>query len=236
MLAFFFILAAMGGYLLGSIPFGLVLTRAAGLGDVRAIGSGNIGATNVLRTGRKDLALATLLLDAGKAGAALSDHPRTCRRVAAENRTGIGGRRGRFCRPLLPGVAKLQGRQRRRYIFRRVVCRRVAARIAGGRHLARGCDHVRLFVACRALRGGDRAHRGFDGEFYLFANSLHRSLAALIFWRHRANIKRLRAGTEPRIGAGRAAQDCRLNLTPCQRAPAEPEPTGVAEAPASPEP
>src|SRR5450755_3449725 len=54
------------GYLLGSIPFGLLLTRAAGLGDIRAIGSGNIGATNVLRTGRKGLAAATLLLDAAK--------------------------------------------------------------------------------------------------------------------------------------------------------------------------
>ncbi len=53
-------------YLIGSIPFGVLLTRAAGAGDVRAIGSGNIGATNVLRTGRKDLALATLVLDAGK--------------------------------------------------------------------------------------------------------------------------------------------------------------------------
>ena len=71
MLPLYFILAAAGGYLLGSIPFGLVLTKAAGLGDIRTIGSGNIGATNVLRTGRKDLALATLLLDAGKAGIAL---------------------------------------------------------------------------------------------------------------------------------------------------------------------
>src|SRR5688572_777512 len=58
------------GYLLGSIPFGLVITKLAGLGDIRSIGSGNIGATNVLRTGRRDLALATLLLDAGKAGLA----------------------------------------------------------------------------------------------------------------------------------------------------------------------
>jgi glycerol-3-phosphate acyltransferase PlsY len=60
------IAAAIAGYLLGSIPFGLVLTRLAGLGDIRAIGSGNIGATNVLRTGNKGLALATLLLDGGK--------------------------------------------------------------------------------------------------------------------------------------------------------------------------
>ncbi len=59
-------LALVAGYLMGSIPFGLVLTRMAGLGDIRNIGSGNIGATNVLRTGRKGLALATLLLDAGK--------------------------------------------------------------------------------------------------------------------------------------------------------------------------
>jgi len=64
-------LVAAGGYLLGSIPFGVILTRAGGAGDVRRIGSGNIGATNVLRTGRKDLALATLLLDAGKGAAAL---------------------------------------------------------------------------------------------------------------------------------------------------------------------
>jgi glycerol-3-phosphate acyltransferase PlsY len=60
------ILALVFGYLLGSIPFGLLITRAAGLGDVRKIGSGNIGATNVLRTGNKGLAAATLLLDALK--------------------------------------------------------------------------------------------------------------------------------------------------------------------------
>ncbi|MEO5336007.1 MAG: glycerol-3-phosphate 1-O-acyltransferase PlsY [Magnetospirillum sp. WYHS-4] len=62
--------ALAGGYLLGSVPFGLVLTRVAGLGDIRGIGSGNIGATNVLRTGRKGLAAATLLLDGGKGAAA----------------------------------------------------------------------------------------------------------------------------------------------------------------------
>lgn len=65
-----FAICALGGYLLGSIPFGLVLTRMCGLGDIRKIGSGNIGATNVLRTGRKDLALLTVILDASKAGIA----------------------------------------------------------------------------------------------------------------------------------------------------------------------
>ena len=64
-------LAALLGYLLGSIPFGLVITRLAGLGDIRNIGSGSIGATNVLRTGRKDLTLATLLLDGGKGAIAV---------------------------------------------------------------------------------------------------------------------------------------------------------------------
>lgn len=64
------VLAVVGGYLLGAVPFGLVLTRLAGYGDIRAIGSGNIGATNVLRTGNKPLALATLILDSGKAAAA----------------------------------------------------------------------------------------------------------------------------------------------------------------------
>src|SRR5687767_5336877 len=66
LLTFTGLLALLAGYLLGSIPFGLVLTKAAGLGDIRQIGSGNIGATNVLRTGNKPLALATLLLDGGK--------------------------------------------------------------------------------------------------------------------------------------------------------------------------
>jgi glycerol-3-phosphate acyltransferase PlsY len=65
------LLAAICGYLLGSIPFGLVLTKLAGAGDIRQIGSGNIGATNVLRTGRKGLALATLVLDSGKGAAAV---------------------------------------------------------------------------------------------------------------------------------------------------------------------
>jgi glycerol-3-phosphate acyltransferase PlsY len=61
-----FLLVVIGSYLLGSIPFGLVLTRLAGLGDIRSIGSGSIGATNVLRSGRKDLAAATVILDSGK--------------------------------------------------------------------------------------------------------------------------------------------------------------------------
>jgi len=65
------LIAALGGYLLGSIPFGVIATRLGGAGDIRRVGSGNIGATNVLRTGRKDLALITLLGDGGKGAAAV---------------------------------------------------------------------------------------------------------------------------------------------------------------------
>ena len=68
-------LSALFGYFVGSIPFGLILTRLAGYGDIRKIGSGNIGATNVLRTGNKTLALLTVLCDAFKAGAAAGDFP-----------------------------------------------------------------------------------------------------------------------------------------------------------------
>jgi len=80
------IAAAVLGYLLGSIPFGLLLTKLAGLGDIRQIGSGNIGATNVLRTGRKDLALATLLLDGGKGAVAV-----LIARLVSEDLTVIAG-------------------------------------------------------------------------------------------------------------------------------------------------
>lgn len=65
-----YLISAVIGYFLGSVPFGLVITRLAGMGDIRKIGSGNIGATNVLRTGRKDLALLTLICDVSKAGVA----------------------------------------------------------------------------------------------------------------------------------------------------------------------
>ena len=86
-------LALALGYLLGSIPFGLILTRLGGAGDLRSIGSGNIGATNVLRTGRKGLAAATLIFDALKATlAATGRASRFARRSiwASTSRTGFG--------------------------------------------------------------------------------------------------------------------------------------------------
>ena len=115
-------LAFVLGYLLGSIPFGLILTRLAGTQDIRSIGSGSIGATNVLRTGRKGLAAATLICDVLK-GTRRGDHRRLFRRT---ERRDAGGAR-RLPRPSLPGLAQVQGRQRRRGLYRR------ADRICSGR-------------------------------------------------------------------------------------------------------
>ena len=100
-------------YMVGSIPFGLLLTRAAGLGDIRAIGSGNIGATNVLRTGRKGLAAATLLLDGAKGALAVLCGPclwpwRRVRRPRSRCFSGISTRSGwasRAAKGLQPGLA-----------------------------------------------------------------------------------------------------------------------------------
>jgi glycerol-3-phosphate acyltransferase PlsY len=99
----FMIAAAVLGYLLGSIPFGLLLTRMAGLGDIRSIGSGNIGATNVLRTGNKKLALATLLLDGGKGAAAV-----LIARAVSEDFTVIAGAAA-FLGHLFPVWLKFKG-------------------------------------------------------------------------------------------------------------------------------
>ena len=71
------VIAVVGGYLLGSIPFGVLAARMGGLGDIRKVGSGNIGATNVLRTGRKDLALFTLIGDSGKGALNVDDYKQT---------------------------------------------------------------------------------------------------------------------------------------------------------------
>src|SRR5258707_5297560 len=94
------------GYLLGSIPFGLLLTRAAGLGDIRKVGSGNIGATNVLRTGRKGLAAATLLLDALKGAVAVL--------IAAQlgELAAVGAAAGARLGPLFSVRLSFNGRQR----------------------------------------------------------------------------------------------------------------------------
>jgi glycerol-3-phosphate acyltransferase PlsY len=206
-LALFFILALTGGYLLGSIPFGLVLTRAAGLGDLRDIGSGNIGATNVLRTGRKDLALATLLLDAGKAGIALliaralaGDHPlQTEIALTAGGAAFIG-----HCFPVWlgfkggKGVATFFG-----VLFAGVWPLGVLAGVTW-LAVATMFRYSSLAALCAAAVTPLAALiAGFSWSQIAFTLIL----TALIFWRHSANIQRLRTGTEPRIGAKKSEDE-----------------------------
>jgi glycerol-3-phosphate acyltransferase PlsY len=186
--------AAMTGYLLGSIPFGLLLTRLGGAGDLRAIGSGNIGATNVLRTGRKGLAAATLLLDAGKGALAVLIVLRLIGPDAA----------------LVAGAGAIVG-----HVFP------VWLRFRGGKGVATGLGVLLAaawpvgVVACAVWLAVAFAVRiSSAAALTAFALAPFAALllatpatsvlavfvAALIFWRHKANIKRLRAGTEPRIG------------------------------------
>ncbi len=144
------------GYLLGSIPFGLVLTRLTGKGDIRKIGSGNIGATNVLRTGSKPLAAATLLLDCLKATAAILLAEQLLARYA-----NLRGCR-RAHRPPVPGLAWVPGRQGRRHLVRNPHC----AALAGGNRLrdcvaSRASDDPNL-VGCGNRRSHQRAARCTD--------------------------------------------------------------------------
>ena len=144
-------IALVLGYLLGSIPFGLIVTRLAGTGDIRAIGSGNIGATNVLRTGRKGLAAATLLGDMLKGTvavliAALAVGARSVARRSA--RRGAGSR--------VSGLARLQGRQGCRDLYRRAAGARLARRRRVCRGVGLGGRGTALFVARRS--GRQRPH------------------------------------------------------------------------------
>jgi glycerol-3-phosphate acyltransferase PlsY len=191
------ILAAIIGYLSGSVPYGLLLTQAAGLGDIRSIGSGNIGATNVLRTGNKKVAAATLLLDALKGAIPVLL---------------LGWLWGRDA-GLIAGIAALLG-----HIFP------VWLGFKGGKGVATGAgvllaaswwiglicaliwvvmakvtriSSASALTACVcapviALISGDLRLAGFALVLVL-----------LIIWRHQENIRRLLAGTEPRIGKGK---------------------------------
>jgi glycerol-3-phosphate acyltransferase PlsY len=190
------------GYLLGSIPFGLLLTRVAGLGDIRRIGSGNIGATNVLRTGNKGLAAAVLLLDAAKGAAAVLLAARVLGVPTLTPLAGLGAVLG-HCFPLWlrfrggKGVATLLG---------------VTLAVAWAAGLGAcavwllGAFATRIssagaLLACLAAPFLVWAAAGLHPQI-LAAPSL--GIAAfVVIARHEANIRRLLAGTEPRIGQGR---------------------------------
>jgi acyl phosphate:glycerol-3-phosphate acyltransferase len=189
-------LALAIGYLLGSIPFGLILTRFSGAGDLRAIGSGNIGATNVLRTGRKGLAAATLLLDALKGAAAVW--------IGAEIAPGgaLLGAAGAFfghCYPVWlkfrggKGVATFGG-------------------IAFGFGWLLGVIYLSVWIGVLlATRyssvGGLAAAVAAPVAAFIMGRGevavLFVAFAIIVFWKHRENITRLFAGTEPKVGAQR---------------------------------
>lgn len=182
-------------YLLGSIPFGIVITRALGLGDLRKIGSGNIGATNVLRTGNKGAALATLLLDAGKGGIAVL----IARAAVGEDAAQLAALMS-FLGHLFPvwlgfkggkGVATFLGTLLAlAWPVGLAACATWAVTAAVSRIsslsalVAAGLSGLWLFV--------------FDQGRMLFLVFI---LTVLVYIRHWANLQRLKAGTEPKIGA-----------------------------------
>ena len=187
-------LAFAGAYLLGSVPFGLLITRMFGAGDLRAIGSGNIGATNVLRTGRKGLAAATLLLDLAKGCAAVM----LARALVpgAEALAALGAVLG-HCFPLWLGFRGGKG---------------VATMMGAALGLAwpiglvyASVWLVMLFVTrISSLSGMSAAMAAPIAAialgYHAYAGVLI-LLAVLVLWLHRENIARLRAGTEPKVGS-----------------------------------
>ena len=188
------LLWAVIGYLLGSIPFGLLLARGQGI-DLRGVGSGNIGATNVLRTGRKGIALATLLLDAGKGAAAVLLAQHFAGYEAAQI-AGVAAFAG-HCFPVWlkfqggKGVSTLLG-----VAFAAApligVC--VALVWLGAALVTRYSSAGGLAAAVAAPVAG--YFLGAPGWAIAFA-----VMAVLLWWRHADNIKRLANGTESKIGA-----------------------------------
>jgi glycerol-3-phosphate acyltransferase PlsY len=188
------------GYLLGSIPSGYLLTRAAGLGDVRNIGSGNIGATNVLRTGHKGLAALTLVLDALKGTAAV---------VIGH---WIGAQGGvAILASLLAGLAAFLGHVFPVWLsFRggKGVATYIGVLLGADWRAALGFCAVWLMVAAltrysslSALVAALIVPLGLLASDEPATALLSAIMSALLIWKHRANIRRLASGEEPRIGA-----------------------------------
>ncbi|MEM6728862.1 MAG: glycerol-3-phosphate 1-O-acyltransferase PlsY [Pseudomonadota bacterium] len=182
------------GYLFGSIPFGLVFARVFGLGDIRQIGSGNIGATNVLRTGNKLAAALTLLFDAGKAGFAVL----IARWIAAEDAAQLAGLAAFIghCFPVWLGFQG--GKGVATFIGLTLALHWPAGLAICATWLATAT--LFRFSSLAALVSAVAAPIWFAVLGYPEGALLGVLLAALILWRHAANIARLRAGTEPKIG------------------------------------
>lgn len=183
------------GYLLGSIPFGLLLTKWAGLGDVREIGSGNIGATNVLRTGNTGLAAATLLLDALKGAVAvlIADH------LYGQVPAMLAGL-GAFLGHVYPVWLKFRG-GKGVATFLGVLAALAWPFAAIFAVLWLVVALTTRFSSLAALTATASTPALLYGSGQLEAAALTLVIALIIFWKHRANIRRLLAGEEPRIGA-----------------------------------
>lgn len=191
------IVALLIGYALGSVPFGLLLTRFAGKGDVRAIGSGNIGATNVLRTGSKPLAALTAILDCLKGTAAIL----LARQFLGDD-TGIFAAAGAMLGHLYPAWLKFRGGKGSATLFGVLLALLpIAAAVYA-------FVWILLLLTVRISSvAGIAAAVSAPLTAALIDRSLFPMLlgfALLVLWKHRENIARLRAGTEPRIGSARA--------------------------------
>jgi glycerol-3-phosphate acyltransferase PlsY len=189
------ILAAslVAGYLLGSIPFGLILTHYAGLGDIRAIGSGNIGATNVLRTGRKGLAAATLILDALKGVVAVL----LASLISPE--AGLAAALGAFLGHLFPVWLGFRGGKGvATYLGTLLAVFWPAGLIFAAIWLAA------VFLSRRSSVGALAASTAGPVALFAFRESaagwIYLLMTVLLWWKHHENIRRLIAGTEARIG------------------------------------
>ena len=185
---------AVLGYLLGAIPFGVVVTRLMGLGDLRTIGSGNIGATNVLRTGHKGAALATLLLDSGKGAVAVL----LARYFLDDTAAQIAGGAA-FVGHLYPVWLRFRGGKG--------VATFLGTLIALAWPVGLAACAVWLVTAALSRISSLSALVSAATAVPLALALGHRemmllvaAMAVLIFWRHRANIQRLAQGREPRIG------------------------------------
>ncbi|TCP73250.1 glycerol-3-phosphate 1-O-acyltransferase PlsY [Sphingomonas sp. PP-CE-1G-424] len=187
-------------YLLGSIPFGVILTQLGGAGDLRTIGSGNIGATNVLRTGRKGLAAATLLLDMAKGAVAvlMVAHLFPGNALLAAAGAFIG-----HCYPVWlkfkggKGVATLMGIVVALHWPLGLVYAVVWLGLLAGLRISSVAGMAAALSAPFAAALFGR----FDLVLLLLA------LALIVLWKHRENIERLFSGTEPRIGSNRQKSD-----------------------------
>jgi glycerol-3-phosphate acyltransferase PlsY len=188
------VLVAVLAYLLGSVPFGLVITRALGLGDLRSIGSGNIGATNVLRTGNKGAALATLLLDAGKGGIAVLI-ARGLLGADAGQLAGLAAVMGH----LFPVWAGFKGGKGVATFLGTLIALSWPVGLAACATWAVTAAIWRVSSLAALVAAASSVLWMLildDGQMV----ALGAVLTLLVFERHRANIARLRAGTEPRIG------------------------------------